>query len=285
MRDQISEVATPPGGGATRRSAMRVDICIPLRALLVCQAALFRPGPNDVVVSHRQSYRQKRRSSPTPSNASVLGLWGSSSSRGGRATLTHGRCDHRVCNFGAVGWLLEERADRPRAKASAFVSALSGSPGRVGTNTLAGAKAGGSPRAHGGALQHPGSGVAVDANALASGDEAVASGVPAGAAAGRPEGERRSVQTRHSIARKALVADASTGQRARAQRRRAAKLGYGTRRPSVVARGWARCSGRTTACWELGHSESRGRSTSTARYGAQITGEWLDSEIATSART
>jgi hypothetical protein len=36
------------------------------------------------------------------------------------------------------------------------------------------------------ALQHPSSGAAVDAAALAIGDEAVASGVPLGAAAGRP---------------------------------------------------------------------------------------------------
>ena len=67
-----------------------------------------------------------------------------------------------------------------------LLTALSGSPGGFGTNTPAGAKAGGSPRAHVAALQNPGSGAAVDADALAIGDEAVANGVPPGAAAGRP---------------------------------------------------------------------------------------------------
>ncbi len=47
------------------------------------------------------------------------------------------------------------------------------------------ARAGAPPRAHVAALQHPGSGAAVDADALAIADEAATSGVPPGAAAGR----------------------------------------------------------------------------------------------------
>ena len=57
-----------------------------------------------------------------------------------------------------------------------LLSALPGSPGGVGPETLAGTKAGGSPRAHGAASQHPGSGAAADADALAIGHKAVTLG-------------------------------------------------------------------------------------------------------------
>jgi hypothetical protein len=54
-----------------------------------------------------------------------------------------------------------------------LLTALSGSPGGFGTNTPARAKAAGSPCTHVAALQNPESGAAVDADALAIGDEAV----------------------------------------------------------------------------------------------------------------
>ena len=85
----------------------------------------------------------------------------------GRLSLPHGE--------GGVSQALGETlASRPTQaprwlRGRRLLSALSWSPGRFGTNTPAGAKAGGSPRAHVAALQNSGSGAAVDADALAIG--------------------------------------------------------------------------------------------------------------------
>ncbi len=71
-----------------------------------------------------------------------------------------------------------------------LLSALSGSPGGFATNTLAGRKQGVRLVPTWTALQHRGSGAAVDADTLAIRNEAVASGVSPGAAAARPKGPR-----------------------------------------------------------------------------------------------
>src|SRR5271165_6491433 len=74
----------------------------------------------------------------------------------------------------------DARPDRPP-------SALSGSPGAFGSNTLTRRKQEARLVPTWMALQHRASGAAVDADTLAIGGEAAASGVPPGAAAARPK--------------------------------------------------------------------------------------------------
>ena len=74
---------------------------------------------------------------------------------------------------------------------TSLLSALSGSPDGFGTNTPEGRKQGVRLAPTWTALRHRGSGAAVDADTLAIGDEAVASGVPGRVAAARPGRQRR----------------------------------------------------------------------------------------------
>ena len=77
-------------------------------------------------------------------------------------------------------------ARTPNRGPTSLLSALCGSPGGFGTNTLAGRKQGARLTPTWAAYRHPGSGAAVDADTLAIADEAVASGGSPSAAAGRP---------------------------------------------------------------------------------------------------
>ncbi len=122
-----------------------------------------------------------------------------------RGAMRHSPGHARPCSCSSNG---DARASRFRGS----LSALSGSPGGFGANTLARRKQGVHLVPTSTALQHRGSGAAVDVDTLAIGDEAVASGVSPGAAAARPIRKRTPRHGRRLLWRKSTNLEACHAQ-------------------------------------------------------------------------
>ena len=116
-------------------------------------------------------------------------MWAPAGCRSSRPVLCAGARDipgkaaaRRACGGAVLRRLMAGAPHRPQS----LQAALSGSPGGFARIPPGGESRGVASRRPRRPLQHPGGGAIADADALAVGDEAVASGGPPGVAAGGP---------------------------------------------------------------------------------------------------